>query len=682
MMRWKRIVLASFSMAAWLSFNPAHAEPRSGVDPTGFDRSVRIQDDLFLHVNGEWLKHTPIPDDKSNYGSFTILADEALLKLRQIIEDAAAGDHPAGSDAQKVGDFYRSYMDEALIEQRGLAPLQELLATIDRLESIEAVVAHFGELQHLAVRTPIGFFVDQDDKNSTQYLAAVVQSGTTLPDRDYYLEDDPKYVKAREALRAYIVRLYQLCEFADAELAADAILQLETRLAKLQWERTELRNAEKRYNKYAMDQLEQAMPGVAWRSFLAAAGAPDLTEMNVVTPSYFEGLQAVLAETPLPVWRQYLKFHLIDGMAPLLPEPFVTAHFQLHSAELAGIPQQQPRWKRAVEAISGAGAGDFGVLGDVVGRMFVERHFPPAAKARMDDLVRNLVKAYELSIAELTWMTPTTRQRALDKLAKFNSKIGYTEKWRDYSGLEIRRDDLIGNVLRSNRWEHRRMLDKLGKPVDRDEWGMTPQTVNAYYNAGLNEIVFPAAILQPPFFDPEADSAVNYGGIGAVIGHEISHGFDDQGSKYDGEGNLANWWTDADRAAFTKLTAQLVSQFSKYEPLPGKPVDGELTLGENIADLSGMSIALRAYQLSLGDQPAPVIDNWTGPQRFFIGWAQIWRRKYRDAEMVRRLLTDPHAPSRYRANGPVANLDAFYEAFGIQEGDALYRPPSERIRIW
>jgi predicted metalloendopeptidase len=669
--------------AATLNSAALNAEElKSGIDAQGFDQGVRIQDDLFLAVNGKWLQHTPIPDDKSNYGSFTILADEALLNIRTIIEKAAEGQHPQGSDEQKVGDFYQSFMDEAGVEARGLEPLAAELQRIEGLQTVQEMIQHLGYLQKIGVPGPIGFYVDQDDKDSTRYLAAVAQSGTSLPDRDYYLQDDPKYLKAREALVAYIEKLHTLAGRTDGADAAKAILQLETRLAEVQWPRVELRNAEKRYNKHTMEELLAKIPAVAWQPFLEAAGAPGLAEINVVTPSFFTGLQPILKDTPLEVWKQYLRYRVVDAYAPALSQAYVDAHFDLQSRELAGIPQQKPRWKRAVEATSGGGAGDFGVLGDAVGRLYVAQHFPVEAKTRMDELVKNLLKAYEISIQDLTWMTPTTKKRAQEKLARITTKIGYPAKWRDYSKLEIQRGDLVGNLIRSSLHEHQRMLDKLGKPVDREEWGMTPQTVNAYYNPGLNEIVFPAAILQPPFFDPQAEDAVNYGGIGAVIGHEISHGFDDQGSKYDGDGNLENWWTEEDQAAFTRLTQKLVAQFAGYEPLPGKRINGELTLGENIADLSGMSIALKAYRLSLGGKPAPVLDQWTGDQRFFIGWSQIWRRKYRDAEMVQRLLTDPHAPSRYRANGPVSNLDEFYEAFGIKEGDSLYKPAAERIRIW
>ena len=477
-------------------------------------------------------------------------------------------------------------------------------------------------------------------------------------------------------------KLFALAKLPNGDAAAEAILEIETKLADVQWERTQLRNADKRYNKYEFGRLLTEMPGIPWRAFLASAGVAEPADVNVMTPSYFEGLQKIFSDTSTEAWKQYLAFQLIDSFAPYLSDDFVEDHFDLHAKELAGVPQQKPRWKRAVEATAGARAGDFGVLGDVVGRLYVGKHFAPSAKQEMDQLVQNLVKAYQSSIGDLTWMTDTTKQRALEKLTKIRTKIGYPDKWRDYSNLEIHADDLVGNIIRSHGVEYQRMIDKLGKPVDRDEWGMTPQTVNAYYNPGMNEIVFPAAILQPPFFDADADDAVNYGGIGAVIGHEISHGFDDQGSKYDGDGNLEDWWTNRDRLAFRELTNRLVNQFTAYEPLPGKHVNGELTLGENIADLSGMSIAFKAYRLSLDGQSAPMIDEWTGSQRFFLGWAQIWRRKYRDAEMIRRLLTDPHSPSRYRANGPLTNVDAFYEAFDVQPGDGLYRPKADRIQIW
>ena len=653
---------------------------QSGIDSKGIDASVRAQDNLFLFANGEWLKHTPIPADKSNYGSFSILADEAEANIREIIAVAAQSDNPSGSDAQKIGDFFLSYMDEATIDRRGVDPLRTELAKIDQLTSREQIIRHFGALQSLDVTTPIGFYVDQDDKNSTQYLAAVIQSGTSLPDRDYYLKDDAKYVSAREKFKGYVTKLFELSDLPDGAGAADAILALESRLAEAQWTRTELRDADKRYNKLAVDKLAERIPGIGWRSFFGAAEIDQIEDVNLSTPSFFEALEGIVQETPVEVWQQYLKFHLLSAYATGLPKAFVDAQFELYGKELSGTPELKFRWKRAVRAL--AGGRGFGVLGDAVGRLYVKKHYPPEARVRMAQLVDNLMSSYEESINDLTWMGPATKEKAMEKLAKITAKIGHTKKWRDYSKLEIKSDDLVGNLMRSARVEYERTIDKLGGSVDRDEWHMTPHTINAYYNSSMNEIVFPAAILQPPFFNVAADDAVNYGSIGAVIGHEISHAFDDQGSKYDGDGNLNKWWTDEDRAEFAKLTGRLVEQFEGYSPLEGKNVNGQLTLGENIADLSGMSIAYKAYLLSLGENEPPVLDDWTGPQRFFLGWAQSWRRKYRDSEMVNRLLTDPHSPSEYRAFGPCTNFDPFYEAFDLKSGDKLYRAPSDRIRIW
>lgn len=652
----------------------------SGLETSGFDRNVRPQDDLYLHVNGRWLLRTAIPSDKSNYGSFTKLIDEAQAHIRAIIEGAAS--NPQNENGRKVGDFFKSYMNEELVEQRGLKPLQDEIDRINAIKDHDGVIEHFGYFETNGAGSPLGFFVDQDDRDSTRNLAALIQSGTTLPDRDYYLKDDEKYAKGRESLVEYIETLFKLSGREDAADAAEAILNLETKIAEVQWERTELRNAEKRYNKYQVDDLDDLSSDIPWNEFFEAALAPNLTEVNVMTPSYFEALGDIIVDTPLKTWKQYLHFRLIDAFAPVLPNKFVDAHFDLHSKELAGIPEQKPRWKRAVEATSGGQGDRFGVLGDAVGQLYVKKHFKPEARRQMDVLVGNLLKTFEASIHELEWMTDATKQQALAKLSKITPKIGYTEKWRDYSTLVIKDDDLVGNMMRSSSHSYQRMIDKIGKPVDRTEWGMTPQTVNAYYNPGMNEIVFPAAILQPPFFDAEADNAANYGGIGAVIGHEISHAFDDQGSKYDGDGNLKNWWTDEDRKAFEQLTNQLVAQYVAYEALPGKNLNGRLTLGENIADLSGMAIAYKAYRLSLGDDEGPVLDGYTSSQRFFLGWSQIWRRKYRDAELIRRLVVDPHSPSHFRSNGPVMNLDAFHEAFDVKPGDKMFKPKDKRIRIW
>lgn len=656
------------------------ADRHSGIDPDGFDTTVRPQDDLFLHVNGRWLLSTEIPADKSNYGSFTALDDAARENIRAIIEDAAK--NPTDDVAKKVGDFYRSYMNAELIEKKGIDPLKDRLAEIDGLKTTDELIAWFGRAGISGIGGPIGFSIGTDDKNSARYLAAVAQSGTTLPDRDYYLKEDENYEKARKALGVYIAKLFELSKLPRGEEAAQNILKLETELAKVQWSRTELRDAEKRYNLYEVAKLSELSAKLPWKAFFEASGVVDLKEVNVITPSYFQGLEKIVAETSVDIWKQYARFRLLDSAAEYLPKAFVDAHFELHDKTIAGVPEQKPRYKRAVDATSGAGAGDFGVLGEALGQLYVKKHFPAESRRRMDELVGNLMETYEKSIHNLTWMTDATKVKALEKLGKITTKIGYPDEWRDYSKLEISSDDLLGNMLRSSRAEHFRQVDRLYKPVDRKEWGMTPQTVNAYYNPSMNEIVFPAAILQPPFFDAEADDAANYGGIGAVIGHEISHGFDDEGSKYDGDGNLSDWWTEEDRTAFDALTSRLVAQYEGYEPLPGRKLNGKLTLGENIADLSGMAIAYKAYRLSLGDSEGPVIDGQTASQRFFLSWSQIWRRKYREDELVRRLVIDPHSPSTYRANGPVSNLDEFYEAFDVKPGDKLFKPKEERIQIW
>ncbi len=647
---------------------------QSGIDGTAFDKSVRIQDDFYRAVNGTWLNVTEIPADKSNYGSFTVLADLSEERIREIIESAAAETHPAGSDAQKVGDLYRSFMSEDRANELGASPVAKAINRLNRITRTSQLSSVFGRMEKLGVGSPMAMYVGQDARQSTEYIVTFYQSGTSLPDRDYYLEDDPKYDEAREAYKQYVTDVLKLAGI-ESDGAAEKLLALETEFAKVQWERTELRDAEKRYNKFTLEELANLTPNINWEAFLEQALVEDKGDVIVTAPSFFEGLDKIIAATPIETWRLYLQFLVVDSSAPYLSQDFVDAHFSFHSKALAGIPEQKPRWKRGVQTVEGA-------LGEVVGKLYVEKHFPPEAKQRMEQLVQNLLEAFRLSIDELTWMTDETKQRAQVKLSKFTVKIGYPNVWKDYSGLTIKADDLLGNIRASALNEHRRNVNKLGKPIDREEWGMTPQTVNAYYMPPKNEIVFPAAILQPPFFNMEADDAVNYGGIGAVIGHEISHGFDDQGSKYDGDGNLKSWWTQRDRQAFEAITKRLIEQFNEYSPLPGKNVDGQLTLGENIADLSGLAIAHKAYNLSLKGKDAPVIDGWTGDQRFFLGWSQVWRRKYRDAEMMRRLLTDPHAPSWYRANGPVINIDAFYSAFEVKPEDALFRPKEERIRIW
>lgn len=657
-------------------------ESMDELDTTSIDKNVRIQDDLYSHVNGTWLKTTEIPSDKSNYGAFGKLADLSQKRIRTLIESMSQEKHPQGSDQQKVGDFYNSFMNEELVDEKGISPLESELTKIGQLESKADIWKYFGQAGQLGVGSPVGFFVSQDAKNSTTYICQLIQSGTSLPDRDYYLKEDEDSTRAREALQAYIRALFDLASIENSELAAEEILAFEKKLAEISWERVELRDAEKRYNKYPLAELQKLTPNLDWSTYFDAAGIDAPEEINVNTPSFFEGLEQLLAETSEETLARYLQYRLLDTYAPFLSQEFVDANFELYQKQLAGIPEQQPRWKRAVNATAGEGAGDFGALGEVVGRLYVAEYFKPEAKARMEELVNNLLLAFGGSIDDLTWMSGDTKLRAKEKLAKIGTKIGYPNKWRDYSKLEIKPDDLLGNVMRSNGVEYQRNISKLGKPVDREEWGMTPQTVNAYYNPTKNEIVFPAAILQPPFFSMTAPDALNYGGIGAVIGHEISHAFDDQGSRYDGDGNLNNWWTESDQQAFKDLTTQLVAQYAEYEPLPGKKINGNLTLGENIADLSGLTIAHRAYAIAMDGKTPEMVAGWNGDQLFFVGWSRVWQRKYRDAEMVKRLLTDPHSPSRYRANGPVMNIDAFYIAFEVKEGDALFKPEDDRIKIW
>ena len=647
-----------------------------GVDTSTFDRSIRPQDDLFLYVNGTWLKNTEIPDDKSNYGSFIALADLSQERIKALIEEIQTREFPAGSDGQKIKDLYASFMDTQTLEAKGAEPVLPMLKQIDEIDSKATLFKKFGEFQRKGLGTPIGFFVRQDDKDSTRYVVNMIQSGTSLPDRDYYLKDgEKKYMEAREALKAYVSKLYELAGLPNGDAAAEAVLKLETKLANAQWPRVELRNPTKRYNLYKIDSWNEYAPGLDWSSFFAAAGVSEPGEFVVMTPSFFKELAGIMEGTSLEDWKHCLRFNTLDGASPYLSKDFFDANFELYQKQLAGIKQPKPRWKRAIDMTSG-------MMGEALGKLYVEKHFKPEAKAAMKKLVDNLLTAFGNGIDDLTWMTDETKKRAKEKLSKINTKIGYPDKWRDYSKLKVSSDSLIDNVLASTEFEYARNIGRLGKPVDRDEWGMTPQTVNAYYNPSLNEIVFPAAILQPPFFSLEAPDALNYGGIGAVIGHEISHAFDDQGSKYDGDGNLKNWWTEKDAAAFKGLTEQLIAQYSEYEPLPSKKVNGKFTLGENIADLSGLAVSYRAFKISLGDSDPGKVAGWTADQLFFVGWSRVWQRKYRDAEMVRRLLIDPHSPSQYRANGPVTNIDAFYKAFDLKEGDRLFKPKEERIKIW
>ncbi len=652
------------------------AENPSGVVLDNFDTSVRPQDDFFRHVNGTWLKNTPIPEDRSRYASFTELADQAEVNLRQIIEEAtSATDRAEGSDAQKVGDLYRSFMDVKAIDALGAQPIAQDLQAIAALESKEAIVQHLGHLQSLNITAPIGAYVDQDSKKSDEYIVKFTQAGLGLPDRDYYLNDGEKFETIREGYLEAIEDLLTLAEMPNADRAATAILALEKQLAEAQWSRVKSRDREATYNKVAWGALGEAFKGWPWDAFAQGADLPASGNVIVRQPSYVEALPAILAETPIETWKHYMAFHVIRDAAPYLSPAFVDRHFAFFGKTLSGVEANRPRWKRAVSMVESA-------LGEMVGKLYVARHFKPEAKERMEILVANLLRAFKVGIDGLEWMGPETKAAAQEKLAAFTTKIGYSDEWRDYSALTIRAGDLFGNRRRAIEFEHQRNLNKLGQPVDKNEWFMTPQTVNAYYNPEGNEIVFPAAILQPPFFDVEADDAINYGAIGGVIGHEISHGFDDQGRKYAGDGNLRDWWTEEDATRFQERAAGLVDQYNAYSPLDKMAVNGELTLGENIGDLAGITVAYQAYQLALDGKEAPVLDGLTGNQRFFIGWAQCFRGKYRDAELSKRLLTDPHSPMEYRVNGVMKNVPGFYDAFELKDGDRLYLPRAERVKIW
>lgn len=648
---------------------------QSGVELANFDTAVAPGDDFYRYVNGSWLASTAIPADKSNYGAFTMLDDEAQANLRQLIEEAAATDAAPGSDSQKVGDFYNSYMNEARLDALGATPLASMLAEIEALEDKQELLLMSAQLNRVGVQIPAAIYINNDEKQSDQYITYITQSGLGLPDRDWYLSsDDATHAEARSAYRDYIGQVLAQAGHTRAVTAADSIMAIEHAIAEAQWDRVRNRQAELTYNKRTLAELQAMAPGIDWAALLQGLGVEESTFV-VNQPSFIEALDDIWQEQSLEAWKDWYAFKTIDAFAAYLSDAFVQAQFNFEGRILGGRQELEPRWKRGVAAVDRA-------LGEVVGRLYVERHFQEQSKQRMDQLIENLRAAFRAGIDELDWMTPETRARAQEKLASFNTKIGYPERWKDYTGLEVEENDLVGNVIRSRRLEHEREVNKLGNPIDRSEWFMTPHTVNAYYNPPMNEIVFPAAILQPPFFNVEADDAVNYGGIGAVIGHEFSHGFDDQGRKYDGNGNLNDWWTEADAEAFSARAQQLVTQYNGIEVLPGKFLNGEFTLGENIGDLSGLAVAYKAYRMSLDGQEAPVIDGFTGDQRFFIGWAQVWRRLYRDENLEVRLTTDPHSHSEARTNAIVRNFDAWYEAFDVPPGAALYLPPEQRVKIW
>ncbi|HEY1393596.1 MAG TPA: M13-type metalloendopeptidase [Methylibium sp.] len=671
------MLCAALLAAGLLSDQQALASPPvSGLATSDFDAKVRAQDDLFRHVNGEWLKKTEIPADRASVGAFEQIHETIQPQLRGLIEEAAA---KGSSDAQahKIGDLYASFMDEAALEKLGAAPVAAELAAIDAVSDRKQLAALMARAIRAGIGMPLDVSIHQDAKDSTRYIADAAQSGLGLPDRDYYLQlDDARFKEVRAKYQDFIAKMLALGGAKDTEASAREVLALETELARAQWTRVENRDPVKTYNRVELAALPKLAPGFDWDGFLKEAGLAGKIDYLVVSqPSYVTGLAQLLESQPLSAWKAYAKLRVLNAYAPYLSKDFVDTRFAFVGTVLRGTPENLPRWKRGVTLVEGS-------LGEGLGKLYVAQYFPPESKARMEELVANLLTAYKQSIDRLDWMSPATKKQAQIKLAKFTPKIGYPKRWIDYSALEIKRDDLAGNVRRAREFEVNRQLAKLGRAIDRDEWLMTPQTVNAYYNPELNEIVFPASILQPPFFDAKADDAVNYGGIGAVIGHEISHGFDDQGSQYDGDGNLRDWWTKQDRARFNAKTKLLVKQYGAFEPVPGYPVNGELTLGENIADNAGLAIAYKAYKLSLHGKPAPVIDGMSGDERFFYGFAQVWRGKMRDAALIQQLKSDPHAPDEIRANGTVRNHPGFYSTFKLKPGDAMYLPPSGRVTLW
>ncbi len=645
-----------------------------GIDLAAQDKSIKPGDDFFRYVDGLWLATAKIPADRTTWGSFAILREQADSDVRAIIESAARAHAPPGTNDQKIGDYYNAFLDTDKIDRLGLAPAKAGLDAIARLKTHDQAAALIA-VPGMPLDGPIGFGITLDEKNPDRYIVEIGQSGLSLPDREYYLKTDPQFVTIRAQFQMHVEKMLALAGHKNAKAEAAQVLALETGIAKLHWKVAKRRERDLTYNPMTLVSLERDAPAYPWAAAFKASGLSEVKDVVVAEWSAVPALGKLFEETPVSTWKTYLTYQYLTAISAVLPKAFDDENFDFYGHILNGQPQQRERWKRGVQAVNSA-------LGEAVGKLYVERKFPPASKAAMDTLVENLRKGYAQHIANVPWMTAETKRVALEKLAAFRPKIGYPNKWRDYSKLEVKPGDAFGNYERAHVFEWNRELARLNKPTDRDEWSMTPQTVNAYYNPVFNEVVFPAAILQPPFFDPKADPAVNYGAIGAVIGHEMGHGFDDQGAKSDAKGVLRTWWTPEDVEAFKKRTEALADQYSQFEPLKGLHVNGHLTLGENIGDLGGVTIAHDAYLISLNGAPAPVIDGYSADQRFFMGWAQIWRTLDRDQALRNQVMTNPHSPSEYRVNGVVRNVDAWYTAFHVQPGDKLYLAPDMRVHIW
>jgi putative endopeptidase len=655
---------------------PAVVELSSGIDRNGFDESVRPQDDFFDYVSGSWVNNTEIPADKARWGTFDALSDQSKKDVRTLVEEVSAAENvETGTPTQKIRDFYNSYMDAETVTAKGIEAIREDLNAIAAINDMDAVYTVASAMGVYGVTVPVGFGIFSDMKDPDVNAIYMVQAGLTLPDRDYYLSDDEQFVKGRQLYLEYVTNVFEMAGFEGGADRAERLMAFETKLAEVMWTKEENRDWSKRYNPMKIDELNTLSPDVNWKLVFESAQFPIDSTFLVSQPSYFEAASKIFAATPLDTWKDYLSFQTISEFAPVLGDQYAALSFDFFSKGLRGVTEQQPRWKLAVNSVNGN-------MGELLGQLYVEKHFQAESKQRMDVMIQNLIKAYEVSINNLDWMSDVTKQQALDKLHKFTPKIGYPDKWIDYNKLKVVEGDLMANVKNGSSFAYNREIDKLDKPVDRAEWGMTPQTVNAYYSPVLNEIVFPASILQPPFFNVNADEAANYGGIGAVIGHEIGHGFDDSGRRFDGDGILRDWWTEEDTVKFDERKNALAAQYDSYVVVDGLTINGQFTSGENIGDLGGLSVAYLAYKMSLDGKQAPVIDGWTGDQRFFLGWAQVWRSKARDAESKRRLTVDPHSPPKFRANGAAVNVPSFYEAFDVKEGDGMYLAPEDRVKIW
>ena len=646
----------------------------SGIDLSGMDTSVRPQDDFYRYANGKWLANTEIPADEVGWGSYMTLRKESLEQSRVIVE-AAAADNQGDPAKKKIGDFFTAFIDEARIEALGIKPVTSYLNEIDNLKTHADVAAFFGSSNPAGIDAPFNLYVGQDDKDATSYILHLVQSGLGLPDRDYYTDNSERGVEIIDRYKIYLAKILELSEHTDAAAAAERIFSLESQLARHQWSKVDNRDADKRYNKLTANDFMAMLSNLDVETYMVGIGIDLPEHVIVVQPSYLSGFNQLFTRIDVETWKDYLRATVLSSYASYLPKAFVDSRFDFYSKFLYGREEQQPRWRKAISSINGN-------LGELLGQLYVDKHFSADSKARMITMVDNLIAAYAESIENLDWMSEKTKQQSLVKLSKFTPKIGYPDKWKDYSALQVDSGDLFGNIQRSRIFGHNENMAKLGAPINRDEWFMAPQEVNAYYNPGLNEIVFPAAYLQPPNFIPNAEDAYNYGTIGTTIGHEIGHGFDDQGSKYDGDGNLKSWWTDTDREQFEQRTQGLVEQFNKFEALPGLFVNGELTLGENIGDLGGTSIALKAYRMSLKGNTSPVIDGFSGEQRFFLGNAQSSRIKWRDQILELIVKTDPHSPDIYRINGVFPNMGDFYKTYDVKPGDGLFLPEEERVKIW